>query len=133
MEAGPPDREVICPSYEVGGVRIDALTMSQAVAAVLHRPGPRAVHLCNAYTVSLALRDPVFTEQLNRGELNLPDGMPLVWIARGLGLRHLDARVDGPSLMAACLDHGRSRGTRHYFYGSRRSNDLARFVTLSTV
>lgn len=106
------------PSYEVGGIRIDALTLDQAVAAVLGSAGPRAVHLCNVYTVSLALRDRPYTQCLNRGDLNLPDGMPLVWIARRLGLTHIATRVNGSALMTLCLDRGRDHAVKHYLYGS---------------
>jgi hypothetical protein len=33
------------------------------------------VHLCNACTLSLALRDPELQRRLNQGNLNLPDSM----------------------------------------------------------
>jgi hypothetical protein len=50
----------------------------------------RAVHLCNANTLSLALRDPELQHRLNQGNLNLPDGMPLIWVGRRrLGRRYL--------------------------------------------
>ncbi len=79
---------------------------------------PLAVHLCNAYTLSLAIDDHAFGARLNAGDLNLPDGMPLVWVARRLGLRWLTDRVYGPDLMVAVLDRGRRLGLRHYMYGS---------------
>lgn len=99
-------------------MRIDALDLASAVDAVLQgRPGG-AVHLCNAYTLSLASRDAAFATVLNRGALNLADGTPVVWIGRRLGFGHLDRRVYGPELMAACLDRGRATGVRHYLFGS---------------
>ena len=55
---------------------------------------------------------------LNADDLNLPDGMPLVWIAWRLGMRWLTKRVYGPDLMAEVLDRGRCLGLRHYMYGS---------------
>ncbi|MFM8893786.1 MAG: hypothetical protein ACKOE2_00085, partial [Actinomycetales bacterium] len=45
-------------TFAVGGVRIDALALPTAVARLVEETGPRAVHLCNAYTVALADRDP---------------------------------------------------------------------------
>src|SRR5664280_90903 len=78
----------------------------------------RAVHLCNANTLSLALRDPELQHRLNQGNLNLPDGMPLIWVGRRLGLDHLDGRVYGPDLMLATMDRGRDLGLRHYLHGS---------------
>jgi N-acetylglucosaminyldiphosphoundecaprenol N-acetyl-beta-D-mannosaminyltransferase len=102
-------------------VRIDAHTLESAVAALLSRPDPhegRAVHLCNAYTLSMARRDPELRHRLNQGDLNLPDGMPLIWVGRQLGLDHLEGRVYGPDLMLATMDRGRELGIRHFLYGS---------------
>ncbi|MBK9180789.1 MAG: WecB/TagA/CpsF family glycosyltransferase [Acidimicrobiales bacterium] len=104
-------------AFRCCGVRIDALTHEAAVRAVL-AGGPRAVHLCNAYTLSLALDDAGLHAALDRGDLNLPDGMPLVWLGRRAGFEHLQTRVYGPDLMAASVDRGRVTGTRHFLYGS---------------
>lgn len=115
------------PAMEVCGVRIDAYQVDSAVEQLLvwgaERVG-RAVHLCNAYTLSLALEDVDFTNLLNADDANLPDGMPLIWIARQLGLTHMRERVYGPDLMHATLDRGRAAGARHYLYGS--SPDVVR-------
>jgi N-acetylglucosaminyldiphosphoundecaprenol N-acetyl-beta-D-mannosaminyltransferase len=102
----------------VCGVRIDALNMACAVERLLHGGVEGAVHLCNAYTLSLATHDDGYRQRLNDSALNLPDGMPLVWIARRLSLHELNDRVYGPTLMATCLDQGRRTGARHYLYGS---------------
>jgi N-acetylglucosaminyldiphosphoundecaprenol N-acetyl-beta-D-mannosaminyltransferase len=103
------------------GVRVDALSLGQAVDRIrlLTAAGHgRAVHLCNAYTLSLALADPSFTSVINRGDLNLPDGTPLVWIGRREGFTHMRQRVYGPDLMVAASRAGRGLGIRHYLYGS---------------
>jgi N-acetylglucosaminyldiphosphoundecaprenol N-acetyl-beta-D-mannosaminyltransferase len=102
----------------VGGVRVDALQLDSAVDALFAAPGPAAVHLCNAYTVSLAARDRRLREVLNAGTLNLPDGMPMIWIARRLGLAHMLRRVYGPDLMMLALERGSEPGLKHYLYGS---------------
>lgn len=99
-------------------VRIDAVTIEDAVDRLLAGQARGAVHLCNAYTLSLASRDVSLAGELNRGSLNLPDGKPLVWIARHLGFRHVIRRVYGPELMERTLDGGQSRGSRHFLYGS---------------
>jgi len=109
------------PTFTCCSVRIDAHTLESAVDALLSRPDPpqgRAVHLCNAYTLSLARHDPELRYRLNQGNLNLPDGMPLIWVGRRLGLDHLDGRVYGPDLMLATMDRGRKLGLRHYLHGS---------------
>lgn len=98
--------------------RVDALRFDDAVDELCRRADRgRAVHLCTTHTLSLAARDPEFAELLNRAHLNLPDGMPLVWIARRLGI-DIDRQVGGRDLMASTLDKGRQLGLRHYLYGS---------------
>ncbi len=121
-ESGPLRMPDPVPAYLVCGVRVDAHQIDSAVAALVEarrRRLPLAVHLVNAGTLSLARHDAALTALLNRADLNLPDGMPLVWIARKrLGLAHMVDRCYGPDLMLAALDQGRAHGMRHYFYGS---------------
>lgn len=117
----PTRTEPTVASFEACGVRIDAHqidTMVEQVLAWSKDPSGRAVHLCNAYTLSLALHDDSLTALLNDADINLCDGMPLIWIARRLGLAHMRERVYGPDLMVATIDRGRPRGLRHYLYGS---------------
>jgi N-acetylglucosaminyldiphosphoundecaprenol N-acetyl-beta-D-mannosaminyltransferase len=76
------------------------------------------VHLCNAYTLSLARRDADLSAAVNRGDLNLPDGTPLTWVGRWSGFSHMRRRVYGPDLLLATVKAGRAWGLRHYLYGS---------------
>ena len=100
------------------GVRIDALDVASAAEAVVAGTARGAVHLCNAYTLSLAARDDRYAARLCAGRLNLPDGMPLVWITKWLGLAKQARRVSGTSLMEAVCAAGVDRGLRHYLFGS---------------
>ncbi len=108
-------------SFLCCGVRIDAVSFGAAVEEVLgERPSSRgrSVYLCNANTLSVALRDAGFAAVVNRGDLNFPDGKPLVWVGRRAGFTSMDDRVYGPDLMKAVIDQGRVRGVRHLLYGS---------------
>jgi N-acetylglucosaminyldiphosphoundecaprenol N-acetyl-beta-D-mannosaminyltransferase len=105
----------------VCGVRIDAIDADTATEEIIARAGrPASVHLCNAYHLSIATKEPLFAALLDRGDLNLPDGMPLVWIARRLGVGLAD-RAYGPDVMLRVLDRGRVHRLRHYLYGSTPS------------
>lgn len=106
-------------SFVACGVRIDIAGFDNSIEAILDAPdeGGRAVHLCNAYTLSLARKDPAFAAALNQGDLNLPDGKPLAVLGRRLGIPRSE-QVCGPDLMATVIDRGRDRGLRHYLYGS---------------
>lgn len=106
------------PAFRSCGVRIDAMALDAAAQAITSGAAPGAIHLCNAYTLSLASRDRPLADVLDRSALNLADGMPLVWIARRLGITTLPGRVYGPDLMMRCVDVGRSRDAGHFLYGS---------------
>lgn len=109
-------------SYRTCGVRIDPMPLDDAVAAVraLARSGTgHAVHLCNAYTLSLAHGDADYAALLDRASLNLPDGAPLVWLARRFGTE-LPAgdRPRGCDVFVRTVVDGRADGLRHYLYGA---------------
>lgn len=110
------------PAFRCCGVRVDALALDEACAEILrtrYGDSGRSVHLCNAYTLSLARSDAAFREVVNGGDLNLADGSPVAWIGRHLGYRAMKSGpVRGADLLRAVTDHGRSSHTRHYFCGS---------------
>ncbi|MGH3659065.1 MAG: WecB/TagA/CpsF family glycosyltransferase, partial [Micromonosporaceae bacterium] len=104
-------------------VRINGLTPDTAVETLLDsRHGqPRRTHLCNAYTLSLALRDREYRELLNASDVNFSDGHYVAMVGRRRGQPQMAARVYGPTLMLDTLDRGRERGLRHYLYGASPS------------
>jgi N-acetylglucosaminyldiphosphoundecaprenol N-acetyl-beta-D-mannosaminyltransferase len=108
-------------SYECCGVRIDAVTLDDAVnrlfAYALARR-PATLHLCNAYTLSLATNDPAYAALLNEGDLNLPDGQPVAWVGRRLGFDDLEQSTRGPDLMVETIKRGQPLRLRHFVYGS---------------
>lgn len=79
-----------------------------------------AIHLCNAYTLSLAGRDPALRSLLRCDTANFPDGQPVVWVNRltHRGRRLPGERVYGPDLFADVLALGRRDGLRHFLLGS---------------
>lgn len=104
-------------TYLVCGVPITAATPAAAAAAIVAHALERrtfAVHLCNAYTLSLVDRDDRLRAALFAGDMNLPDGAPVSWLGRRHGVR---GPVRGPSLMRDVVGAGLDSGVRHYFYG----------------
>jgi N-acetylglucosaminyldiphosphoundecaprenol N-acetyl-beta-D-mannosaminyltransferase len=108
------------PGFTCCGVRIDAASPEQARQILLESQFgvPRAVHLCNAFTLSLAVRDPSYRDTLNRSDRCFADGQPVAFVGRRLGHRQMYSSVRGPALMQDILDKGQASGLRHYFYGS---------------
>jgi len=108
------------PSFQVLGVRVDAVQMSDAVALLRSWiDGPRTITRFAAVTgmhgIAESRQNGQFRQVLNAADLVVPDGMPLVWLARvrGYQLRH---RVCGAELMDGfCRVSGNAY--RHFFYG----------------
>ena len=104
-------------TYDVCGVPIAAITREGAAATIVAAAlagASYAVHLCNAYTLSLAGVDPSLTQALLEADLNLPDGTPVAWLGRRFGT---EGPVRGPSLVGDVARVGLESGVRHYFYG----------------
>ncbi len=62
-------------------------------------------------------KEPDLRHIANNSGLTTPDGMPIVWILKLMGYKHV-SRVYGPDLMLAVCEHGLSRNYRHFLYGS---------------
>lgn len=112
------------PVIECAGVPITASTRAEGARLVLHLAStPMSgvdVHLCNAYTLSLADRDHDYRDMLCRATVNFPDGKSVVW-ANWLRHRELDLpleRVYGPDLFRDVLSLGQEGGLRHFLLGS---------------
>ncbi|MFI5957960.1 WecB/TagA/CpsF family glycosyltransferase [Cryptosporangium sp. NPDC051539] len=105
------------------GVHIEAVTRQPAAELVIAAQygQPRSTHLCNAYTLSLAVRDPEFRALLNDADVNFADGHYVAMVGRRRGYPDMSARTYGPDLMADAIDQGRARGLKHYLYGASPS------------
>jgi N-acetylglucosaminyldiphosphoundecaprenol N-acetyl-beta-D-mannosaminyltransferase len=103
------------------GVGISAVNMQQTVETITGWIQSRAHHyvaVTSVHGVMECWRNPELRRIFNRSGMTTPDGMPLVWLARLAGHRHV-RRVYGPDLMLAVCQHGLGRGYRHYFYGGQ--------------
>ena len=101
------------------GVGVSAINMDLAlerIRAALERREKGYVCVTGVHGVSEAQTDPAFRQILNRSFLCTPDGMPLVWVGRLQGQKHMD-RVYGPDLMLAVMEASEAAGWRHFFYG----------------
>jgi N-acetylglucosaminyldiphosphoundecaprenol N-acetyl-beta-D-mannosaminyltransferase len=109
------------PRFNVLGTGVSALSLEQARDLVLTARGrTRLGYICcaTAYNLNLARADTALRSAYNRSLLTTPDGMPLVWLGRWHGHRHI-TRVYGPDLMELVCDTGRAAGLTHYFYGGK--------------
>ncbi len=113
------------PQYVYAGVRLAALGPGDAadrLHALAVQRRSAGVHLCNAYTLSLARRDASYRASLAAPALNLVDGTPVTWFGSALMRDRVPPAVRGPSLMRALMTRP---GLKHYLLGGS-TDSLAR-------
>lgn len=101
------------------GMRVDAPSYESAVDLIVQwaRAGvARYVCVATVHMVMEAYDSVDFRQAVNRAELVTPDGMPLVWGLRALGVRGA-TRVYGPDLMPQVLQAAAGEGISVGFYG----------------
>ena len=108
------------------GTRISATSYEEVVALVegwlassdrASQAGARYICVTSVHGVITARHDPEFRRILNDADLATPDGMPLVWALRSLGITS-QPRVYGPTLMLRLCEAAAQSGRRVFLYGS---------------
>lgn len=101
------------------GVGVHAITMEDAIKTCIHTVksnGHGYVCATGVHGVIEAQQDPQLRKILNGALLNLPDGMPTVWMGRLQNLRSMRC-VRGPDFMLALCQNSVSQEIRHFLYG----------------
>lgn len=124
-------REVYC----VLGVPIDAVTMDaipRTVAAAVDRAAPFLISTPNINFLVTSLSDSAFRESLLQSDLCTADGVPVVWIARLMGLP-IAERVAGSDIFET-LKHCRdfSHPLRVFLFGGAEGVARAAAHALNT-
>jgi N-acetylglucosaminyldiphosphoundecaprenol N-acetyl-beta-D-mannosaminyltransferase len=114
------NREMDVPSFRVLGVRVNSVQIPDVIEILEHwireRDGTRYVAVTGMHGVSVSREDAQFREVLDRADLVIADGMPLVWMGRWRGHEQMKRRACGPELFETfCQDTGSKY--RHFFYG----------------
>ena len=73
--------------------------------------------LTGVHGVTLANDDNLVRTALDGAWMNFPDGAPVAWYQRRLGMAGAE-RVGGPDLMPLVIDRGRRVDLRHFLFGS---------------
>lgn len=101
------------------GVGISAINIPMALKtldALIERKYRTYVCITGVHGVMESQTDPELRNIHNQAGLVTPDGMPMVWMSRLAGHKHVD-RVYGPDLMLAVCEVSTEKGYRHFFYG----------------
>jgi N-acetylglucosaminyldiphosphoundecaprenol N-acetyl-beta-D-mannosaminyltransferase len=138
VDAQPAPRLPL-PRANVLGVGVHALDLERALGEIASAVRARRkgyVCVTGVHGVMEARRDPELRRILNGALLNVPDGMPTVWVGRLQGHRRM-RRVFGPELMEALCRLSQDVGFTHFLYGGApgvaealRARLLARFPRL---
>jgi len=111
----------LVPTRKVLGVDLALLDYAKAIAAIetlTKHERPSAVSFCNTHLVTEAAYNQDFNDTLARFDINLPDGMPLIWQLNKQGA-NLKDRVYGPYLMKAFFTSEQCNpNLRHFLFGS---------------
>lgn len=102
------------------GIRLDLVNRAAALAQArmfLNQPGQYRIYTPNPEMIVLAQQDEQFREVLNRGDLNLCDGVGLYWAARFQGVRGLQ-RITGTDFMLDLCRLAAEQGRGIYLLGS---------------
>lgn len=108
-----------CSSRPILGVRIDGTSYGDACDRIQAWATSRTscyLVAANVHVVMTAYWQPSYRQVLAGAALVTPDGMPLVWGLRLLGLSQ-QTRVYGPDLMLAWCDRAAQTGLPIYLYG----------------
>ena len=117
----PPLLATEPPRRAVLGLRVDATSYEAGARQVMAWAGDergRYVCVANVHMTMEALDDPAFQRLVNEADLVTPDGMPLVWALRRLGVDGA-TRVYGPTLTLHVCELAAREGVPVGFYGGR--------------
>jgi N-acetylglucosaminyldiphosphoundecaprenol N-acetyl-beta-D-mannosaminyltransferase len=106
------------PSPLVNGVRIDPVSPEGLLMffdSCLRCGRAHVAHFLAADPTVLARRDPRYRQLLNQGDLNLPDGMGVVWAIRLSGWASY--RVSGTEGLHLVARWGLNESLSHYLFG----------------
>jgi len=108
------------PCRAIVGTRVDAASANGVVEYVFRwadQRSSRYVCFCNVHMVMEGHDDKSFQAMVNDADLVTPDGVPLVWCLRLLGVPWA-MRVHGPWLLPHLCEEAARRGVPVGFYGS---------------
>jgi len=113
----------VIPSTELAGVRIDSVDLESAVVLIesaISDRSPMQIATVNLDFLVRAQRSAELRSVLNRCQLNVADGMPVVWLSRLTG-RPLAGRTAGSDLIPMALGRLAARGARVFLFGGERA------------
>jgi N-acetylglucosaminyldiphosphoundecaprenol N-acetyl-beta-D-mannosaminyltransferase len=106
-------------TFDVRGIDVAAIDLFRArdlVEKLALNARGAYVTVTGAHGIVESAHNEQICEAHQRAAMVVPDGMPLVWLGRLLGLKSV-GRVYGPDLMSYIFSREELRQLRHFFYG----------------
>ncbi len=114
----PPSPDYQRPAYDIAGLPFDAIDMNAAVGTIVRTVDSRTplfISTPNLNFLVASQRDRDFRDSVYQSDLCLADGMPIIWLARLLGVP-IPGRVAGSDLFEALCAQSQ-RTVKVYFFG----------------
>ncbi|MGF1523896.1 MAG: WecB/TagA/CpsF family glycosyltransferase [Leptolyngbyaceae cyanobacterium] len=108
------------PTINLTGTPVTTLPLEEQVQAVLdwaERFSSRVVCLANVHMLMESRWDTTFRQVLEDADLVTPDGMPLVWMIKAMGIKKQD-RVAGMDFFLRACQRAADQGVQIYLLGS---------------
>ncbi len=113
--------------YNIGKIEISNVNLTSALSEIDTQVlQNESAYICvtNSRTSYIANHDKQYCDIQNNSFLTVPDGAPLVWIAKNRGYSNV-GKVSGKDLMDATFNVSVEKNYSHYFYGcSQKTIDL---------
>ena len=110
---------------------LSGVTIDEAVANILAFTRDGAKHYVCVFAVDSLLRcqdSPELRRVQQAADMTLCDGMPLVFTGRKIARLEMN-RCYGPDVMLRVMDEGRASGLKHFFYGGKDAETVAKLET----
>ena len=105
---------------DILGVHVSAINMEMAIETIsawIRQADRKYICVTGVHGVMESRRSDDIRRIHNAAGLVTPDGMPLVWLMKWAGFRHVN-RVYGPDLMLAVFGSAKLAEARHFLYGT---------------
>ena len=103
---------------EIMRISLEEKQTTREDVEIQKRTRNRCVSAADAHVLIQADKDPEYKKLLNKFFLNLPDGMPIVWIARRKGFKNMQ-RCYGPDLFEMLMRKSANTILTHFLCGGK--------------
>jgi N-acetylglucosaminyldiphosphoundecaprenol N-acetyl-beta-D-mannosaminyltransferase len=101
---------------KIGISKVNLRSVLTILDEALYKKKLGYICVTNTRTSYLANQDQNYCQIQNNSLLTVPDGTPLVWIAKNRGFKNI-GKCSGKDLMEAVFNVSKSKNYSHYFYG----------------